>query len=139
MDDYKISDNFQRTEGYKMISPHHFHPTKGVGPSDSIAHGNKWGQIIMPTESHVYGETWTDTDTVVALVKQNGYKIAKAYMMQCYSAYKGVTPKPDVRRVDFGAMWRSVSVRFFGYVGENVLLLDVVPSRRRRRRGGRRR
>ena len=73
------------------------------------------------------------------MFQENGYKIAKAYMMQCYSAYKGVTPKPDVRRVDFGAMWRSVSVRFFGYVGENVLLLDVVPSRRRRRRGGRRR
>jgi hypothetical protein len=87
MDDYKNSDNFQRTEGFKMISPHHFHPTNGVSPSDS----------------------------------------------------KGVTPKPDDRRVDFGAMWRSVSVRFFGYVGENVLLLDVVPSRRRRRRGGRRR
>ena len=104
-----------------------------------FAHGNKFGQIIMPTESHVYGETWTDTDTVVALVKQNGYKIAKAYMMQCYSAYKGVTPKPDVRQVDFGAMWRSVSVRFFGYVGVNVLLLDVVPSRSPRRRGGRRR
>ena len=37
MDDYKNSDNFQRTEGYKIISPHHFHPTNGVGPSDSMA------------------------------------------------------------------------------------------------------
>ena len=36
MDDYKNSDNFQRTEGCKMISPHHFYPTNGVGPSDSI-------------------------------------------------------------------------------------------------------
>ena len=35
MDDYKNSDNFQRTEGCKMISPHHFHPTNGVSPSDS--------------------------------------------------------------------------------------------------------
>ena len=34
MDDYKNSDNFQRTDGLKMISPHHFHPTNG--PSDSI-------------------------------------------------------------------------------------------------------
>ena len=34
MDDYKISDNFQRTEGCKMISPHHFHPTNGVRPAD---------------------------------------------------------------------------------------------------------
>ena len=30
MDDYKNSDNFQRTEGCKMISPHHFLPTNGV-------------------------------------------------------------------------------------------------------------
>ena len=35
MDDYKISDNFQRTEGCKMISPHHSHPTNGVRPEDS--------------------------------------------------------------------------------------------------------
>ena len=35
MDDYKNSDNFQRTEGCKMISPHHFHPTNGVRSSDS--------------------------------------------------------------------------------------------------------
>ena len=34
MDGYKNSDNFQRTEGCKMISPHHSHPTNGVGPSD---------------------------------------------------------------------------------------------------------
>ena len=35
MDDHKISDNFQRTEGCKMTSPHHFHPTNGVSPEDS--------------------------------------------------------------------------------------------------------
>ena len=35
MDDYKNSDNFQRTEGCKMISPHHFHPTKGGSPAES--------------------------------------------------------------------------------------------------------
>jgi hypothetical protein len=35
MDDYKISENFQGGAGCKMISPHHFHPTNGVCPSDS--------------------------------------------------------------------------------------------------------
>ena len=35
MDDYKNSDNFQRTEGSKMISSHHSHPINGVGPEDS--------------------------------------------------------------------------------------------------------
>ena len=33
----KISDNFQTTEGCKMILPHHSYPTNGVGPSDSNA------------------------------------------------------------------------------------------------------
>jgi hypothetical protein len=37
MDAYKISDNynFQSVEGFKMISPHYFHPTNGVRPADS--------------------------------------------------------------------------------------------------------
>ena len=39
MDDYKNSDNFQRVEGSKMISPHLFHPTNGVRPSDSLVDG----------------------------------------------------------------------------------------------------
>ena len=34
-DDYKNSDNFQGTEGYKIFSPHHSHPTNGVRPLDS--------------------------------------------------------------------------------------------------------
>ena len=37
MDDYKNFDNFQRTEGCKMISPHHSHPTNGVDPRILIA------------------------------------------------------------------------------------------------------
>ena len=37
MDDYKNFDNFKRTEGCKMISPHHSHPTKGVRPVDSMS------------------------------------------------------------------------------------------------------
>ncbi|MBR3778010.1 MAG: hypothetical protein IKL02_10525 [Kiritimatiellae bacterium] len=38
MDAYKISDNynFQRTEGCKMISPHHFYPTNGPADSDIL-------------------------------------------------------------------------------------------------------
>ena len=49
MDDYKNFDNFQRTEGCKMISPHHFHPTNG----DPWILTNKfeWGEIY---ESNFY-------------------------------------------------------------------------------------
>ena len=42
MDDYKNSDDFQRTEGCKMISPHHSHPTNGVRPSDSNNFTAEW-------------------------------------------------------------------------------------------------
>ena len=44
----KIFDNFQRTEGFKMISPHHFHPTNG--PSDSN------DALIIAMELLYYGE-----------------------------------------------------------------------------------
>ena len=35
MSAYKISENFQDVAGRKVMSPHHSHPTNGVGPSDS--------------------------------------------------------------------------------------------------------
>ena len=55
MDDYKISDNFQRTEGCKMISPHHFHPT--MGPSDSSRIINNVGaQYDQETEHGTNGD-----------------------------------------------------------------------------------
>ena len=48
MDDYKNSDNFQRTEGCKMISSHHFHLTNGVGPADVKGdHSKDWGDPGM--------------------------------------------------------------------------------------------
>ena len=47
MDDYKISDNFQRTEGFKMISPHYSHPTKGGRPAESKLLGLFDEQIIV--------------------------------------------------------------------------------------------
>jgi len=44
IDDYKNSDNFQRMEGFKMITPHHFHPTNGVRPSDpNSKYGKTYG------------------------------------------------------------------------------------------------
>ena len=55
MDDYKNSDNFQRTEGCKMISPHHSHPTNGVRPSDSgVGEWLNVGMLELRVET-----TWT--------------------------------------------------------------------------------
>ena len=50
MDDYKNSDNFQRTEGCKMISPHHFHPTTGVSPEDSIGWALRYQLWILVSD-----------------------------------------------------------------------------------------
>ena len=46
MDDYKNSDNFQGMVGCKMISPHHFHPTNGDRPADSL-----WLQGVQKSEN----------------------------------------------------------------------------------------
>ena len=54
MDDYKNSDNFQRTEGCKMTSPHHFHPTNGVRPVDSMG-SDPW---ILKTKQLRRKEEW---------------------------------------------------------------------------------
>ena len=57
MDDYKNSDDFQRTEGCKMISPHHSHPTNGVRPSDSMS------AAYIPTMAKMFAcLTRTDLD-----------------------------------------------------------------------------
>ena len=58
MDDYKNFDNFQRTEGCKMISPHHFHPTNGVRPSDS-------DNIFRPVGKVSCGVVDTGNDPIV--------------------------------------------------------------------------
>ena len=49
----KISDNFQTTEGCKIISPHHFHPTNGVSPTDS--YGVNRGEFRIHPGSKSFG------------------------------------------------------------------------------------
>ena len=57
MSAYKNSDNFQRTEGCKMTSPHHFHPTNGVRPSDSNTNiDNVGAQYDQETEHGTNGD-----------------------------------------------------------------------------------
>ena len=60
MNAYKISDNFNGVEGSKVMSPHHFHPTNGVGPSDSIktyhkTHDSFAEAFAKRTRSTVFG------------------------------------------------------------------------------------
>ena len=58
---YKVCDNFQRVEGCKMISPHHFHPTNGVSPEDSNNKHIACYQLVRhETPSVVKGEVKGD-------------------------------------------------------------------------------
>ena len=62
-----------------------------------------------------------------------------AYMMQCYSEYKGLGRYG--KNVDYGAAWRKVAVKFYGYKGKNVFMIDFgsCGNKKRKPRHGRRR
>ncbi len=76
----------------------------------------------MPGDVYVKGKTYTNQGTIIASVRRGGYKISKAYMMQCYSAYKGLTP--DGRNVDYASDWKNAAVHFYGYKGLNAFMID---------------
>ncbi|HCE43884.1 MAG TPA: hypothetical protein DET40_10085 [Lentisphaeria bacterium] len=109
------------------------------------AHGNKYGDI---TDS---GNTeWITQIQVLLALDGNGYKISKAYAMQCYSAYSGrfevpqdmaeqyknfgfsVIPSPidspannPVVDVNWESAWKKRALYFYGYKGINAMLLDL--------------
>ncbi|QSH42268.1 hypothetical protein P0136_03655 [Lentisphaerota bacterium ZTH] len=85
--------------------------------------GNLWGMVVFG-----HGNSYAPTGNLLAqssgksvpqshirnLVKKNGYKLAKIYMMQCYSA----AGKHDMH-------WRSLTMYFKGYYDMNVLGFDI--------------
>ena len=104
-----------------------------------FGHGNKDGALGMsssslaPTEE---GITWTKQDVMIDALSKGGYKISKAYMMQCYSAYKGMNKDGDP--VDYDSAWRKVAVKFYGYKGVNAFGIDFGNKSKKHRRHGRR-
>jgi len=94
-----------------------------------FGHGDKWGRLGASTTPKTRGIDWIPQKWLMPYVDFNGYRLAKIYMMQCYSKYNGsvTIPKTDVTmKVDYESMWkkRAVENGFFGYSGVNALGID---------------
>ncbi len=96
------------------------------------AHGSQEGDIVMPDKKIVdpidgieeYDETrGTSQGRVLYAIDENGFKLAKAYVMQCYSGYNG---KYIGRKYNWDEQWRKhVFGKLKVYHGLNVLGLDL--------------
>ena len=104
-----------------------------------FGHGNKNGVLSMKRDYGIYETDWTYQSELIAGIQVGGYKISSAYMMQCYSAYKGLDRYG--KNVDYDAAWRKVAVKFYGYKGMNAFMIDFGSSGKKKRklRHGRRR
>jgi RHS repeat-associated protein len=74
-----------------------------------FAHGGASGEwVCMPDGRRV------SQDEIISYVRAGGYRIAYAYMMQCYSAANG-----------YGGKWGRAAINFYGYYGMNVFGFDM--------------
>jgi len=99
-----------------------------------FGHGKKSGVLSMKRTLNYYRyeDEWTYQRELVEGIEAGGYKIAYAYMMQCYSAYKGLDENGN--SVDHDADWRKVAVHFYGYRGVNAFMIDLGGGKKKRRR-----
>ena len=105
-----------------------------------FAHGNKEGKIGMPGSDLLDSSrnvTWAYQRDMIDALSMGRYKISKAYMMQCYSAYIGNDGSGN--KIDYGDEWRKVAVHFYGYRGVNFMMIDFGKRGKRRGRKGKRR
>ncbi len=105
-----------------------------------FAHGNKEGKIGMPGSDLLDSSrnvTWAYQRDMIDALSMGRYKISKAYMMQCYSAYIGNDGSGN--KIDYGDEWRKVAVHFYGYQGVNFMMIDFGKRGKRRGRKGKRR
>jgi len=92
-----------------------------------FGHGNKEGVLAASTSPKEKGVDWIYQKDLLPYVDYNGYRLAKIFMMQCYSKFKGSFEYEDSKGntfdsdVDYESMWRSRAVEFFGYSGMNVI------------------
>jgi len=67
-----------------------------------FAHGNEYGDITDGA-----GDIWSHQIKILTSLDKNGYKIAKAYAMQCYSSNEST--------IEVGASWEANKYRNFGF------------------------
>ena len=85
-----------------------------------FGHGSKTG-ILSPQRDLMNVKT-INQNTIIKKLQDGKFKIAKAYMMQCYSEYSDPVLKRGGK--DFQTEWRRTAIRFWGYEGVNVLMID---------------
>ncbi|GBC63461.1 hypothetical protein DENIS_4455 [Desulfonema ishimotonii] len=111
-----------------------------------FAHGTKEGYIADGA-----AKTYTHQMSILKLLDRNKFKVAKAYAMQCYSAFRGninipYTLEPAYRNFGFSTVdkdpsdllsdweiknvnwedeWRKRAKYFYGYSGANALMIDI--------------
>lgn len=97
------------------------------------AHGNKDGTIAMPVQTTgkdkrgrpIYDFTrFTSQDEVLGAIDMNGFKLAQAHVMQCYSGFKG--KDDDGIERDWNGEWiKRVYKSPKAYQGVNALGIDM--------------
>jgi hypothetical protein len=100
-----------------------------------FGHGSKDGMLAMPGVTEINarqteGTLWVRQSRVIQSVGENGYKLARVYAMQCYSAYRGPVAYDDgtIMNFDWETSWKEKANLFYGYQGENIVLIDTGSS-----------
>ena len=90
-----------------------------------FAHGDENGNIGMPYENdfNKMNERSITQQNLMECLQSGGYRVAKAYLMQCYSLYSGLDC--DGKNVDYQRGWADTAVYFYGYKGMNVMMVDT--------------
>ena len=88
------------------------------------AHGSSNGYIVAPGRKSAIHQI-----RLINTFRSNGYRIAKANMMQCYSIKSdGTIPIPTDPRTEKGfnykEAWEKTAVKVCGYEGVNVIGID---------------
>ena len=145
MDDYKNSDDLQRTEGCKMISPHHSHPTNGVRPSDSNTFdGNKNvsevivdGTFASHYEYAPFGAgtvTNSTNMTTCESIEYNPFRFSaeiydKAldlvqYNYRQYESLYGRWQSRDIIEIELHSQHNSLATSLYGFVQNNPAIFQ---------------
>lgn len=86
------------------------------------AHGSPNGYIVAPGGKNLIHQT-----TLIRTIRSNGYRIAEANMMQCYSIIPNGTIPVGLdaeRTFNYKKAWENTAVKVYGYEGVNVIGID---------------
>ena len=108
--------------GFSMYA--HGGPDGTIAMPDKLLKDQNGKQLYYTDGTPAYDLTrYTDQPSVLAALDENGFKLAKAYVMQCYSGFKG-TYKGT--KYDWASEWsKRVFKSPMVYQGVNALGIDI--------------